>query len=206
MCIYYTIYKTTNKINGFIYIGQHITKNPYDSYLGSGLKLKNAITKYGRGSFVKEVLYIFDSFDAMNQKEAELITEDFIKNNNTYNIVTGGSFGIGLNNKGKTAWNKGLTGAQSHSKDTRKKMSDSARKPKTEEHRKNISLGKSGLKKGPPSTEHKNKISQSLTGRTFTEEHKQKLKGPKSPETIQKMKDGWAKKRAAKAALKVSIT
>lgn len=36
---YYTIYKTTNLINGKIYIGKHQTKDPYDSYLGSGKRL-----------------------------------------------------------------------------------------------------------------------------------------------------------------------
>ena len=146
MCIYYTIYETTNIVNGFIYIGQHITPNPDDSYLGSGLKLKNAIKKYGRQSFKKKILFVFNSYEEMNKKEAELVTESFLKNNNTYNIVTGGSAGIGINNKGKTPWNKGKTGVQIYYPETYQKTSLSLRKPKTNTHCKNISLGKKGKK------------------------------------------------------------
>ena len=40
------IYKTTNMINGKIYIGQDIKNNP--KYLGSGKILKLSIRKYGR--------------------------------------------------------------------------------------------------------------------------------------------------------------
>jgi hypothetical protein len=43
------IYKTTNLINGKIYIGKRSHKNPEkDKYLGSGNVLKQAISKYGK--------------------------------------------------------------------------------------------------------------------------------------------------------------
>lgn len=57
----YTIYKTTNLLNGMFYIGKHQTEDPNDSYLGSGVYLKRAIAKYGKCNFKKEVLYVFDS-------------------------------------------------------------------------------------------------------------------------------------------------
>lgn len=145
MSIYYTVYKVTNTTNNFIYIGQHVTSNLNDRYLGSGLKIKHAIKKHGRDAFTKEILFIFSSFEEMNQKEAELVTEEFIRNNNTYNIVPGGSFGIGQNNKGKPAWNKGLVGVQQHSNETKAKMSKShTGVAKTAEHRRNIAKGRKG--------------------------------------------------------------
>lgn len=49
------IYKTTNKINGKIYVGQHYT-NEDDGYLGSGMLILKAIKKYGRVNFVRETL------------------------------------------------------------------------------------------------------------------------------------------------------
>jgi hypothetical protein len=133
MCIYYIIYKTTNIVDGFEYIGQHSTVNLDDGYLGSGKRLKNAIKRYGRESFKKEILYIFDTFDKMNQKEIELVNESYIKRPDAYNIVTGGNSGIGKGNKGRPAWNKGITGVIKYSEESKQKMSESARKPKTEE-------------------------------------------------------------------------
>ena len=49
------IYKTTNLINGKIYIGQSIRKFS-KSYLGSGVKILNAIKKYGKENFKVEIL------------------------------------------------------------------------------------------------------------------------------------------------------
>ena len=97
----YTIYKTTNLINNKIYIGQHQTNNLNDNYLGSGTLLLFAIKKYGKENFSKEILYNFDNFKDMNDKETELVTSDFIKNQNNYNIILGG-----------------ISGLENHSKDT----------------------------------------------------------------------------------------
>jgi hypothetical protein len=46
--MYYILYKTTNNVNGMIYIGQHTTNRLDDGYLGSGKRLRRAIKHYGR--------------------------------------------------------------------------------------------------------------------------------------------------------------
>ena len=92
--MFYTVYKTTNLINGKFYIGTHKTADPNDSYLGSGTLLKKAIDKYGVSSFKKEVLFVFDNPEAMFAKEAEIVTEEFLAENNTYNLKLGGFGGF----------------------------------------------------------------------------------------------------------------
>ena len=86
----YTVYKTTNTINGKFYIGAHRTENPNDGYLGSGKALRNAIRKYGRAAFVKEVLFDFDTPDEMWAQERELVTPEFKRDPGNYNLLEGG--------------------------------------------------------------------------------------------------------------------
>lgn len=89
--MFYTVYQTTNKINGKIYIGKHITKDVNDDYLGSGKTLKKAIEKYGKENFQKIILFVFDNKEDMTAKEREIVNETFIQETSNYNIVPGGS-------------------------------------------------------------------------------------------------------------------
>lgn len=91
--MYYTVYKTKNLENGTEYIGYHATKKLDDGYLGSGTILQKSLKKYGTKSFKKEILFIYSSSDAALKKEAELVNEEYIKRNDTYNIVLGGGKG-----------------------------------------------------------------------------------------------------------------
>lgn len=91
--MYYTIYKTTNLINGKIYIGMHKTQDLDDNYLGSGKILRRAINKHGVDNFIKEYLFIFDNQEDMNNKEKELVSEEFIKEDTNYNLKIGGDGG-----------------------------------------------------------------------------------------------------------------
>jgi len=90
MLTYFTIYKVSNLLNGKFYIGQHQTTDLQDTYLGSGTSVVRAIKKYGRLNFSKEVLFVFDNFDEMNNKEIEMVTEGLIKHPLCYNQVIGG--------------------------------------------------------------------------------------------------------------------
>lgn len=87
----YTIYKITNLINNKIYIGAHKTSNPLDNYFGSGIAIQQAIAKYGKNNFRKEILFIFDNEDDMYKKEREIVNENFVSDKNTYNLTIGGS-------------------------------------------------------------------------------------------------------------------
>lgn len=86
----YTIYKTTNLVNDKIYIGQHICSCKQCSYMGSGNAVKKAFKKHGLENFKKEILFEFDTFKEMNEKEAEIVTRNFIEEDSNYNLVTGG--------------------------------------------------------------------------------------------------------------------
>lgn len=96
--VYYTVYKTTNTLNGKIYVGCHITNSLEDGYLGSGLCLIRAVNKYGIDSFKKEILFCFDNKVEMFKKEKEIVNEDFIIRKDNYNLSVGGSGG--WNSKG----------------------------------------------------------------------------------------------------------
>lgn len=91
--MYYLIYKITNNINGKIYIGKHKTNDKNDGYMGSGLYLNHAQEKYGLDNFTKEILFECSSEEEMNDKERELVNEDFVKRSDTYNLAIGGCGG-----------------------------------------------------------------------------------------------------------------
>lgn len=103
----YTSYKTTNKINGKIYVGCHKTRNLDDGYIGSGTILKRAIEKYGIENFDKEILFVFDTPEEMFAKEAEIVDKIFIELDTNYNLLEGGCGGFDyVNSSGKNLYGK----------------------------------------------------------------------------------------------------
>lgn len=91
--MYYLLYEITNLVNGKTYIGQHITKNVNDGYMGSGKAIVRAIKKYGRENFIKEILLYAKNEVALNFFERALVTPEFIELDTNYNLKEGGGHG-----------------------------------------------------------------------------------------------------------------
>jgi len=88
---YHIVYKTTNIVNNKIYVGMHSTDIIEDGYIGSGWVLKDAIQKYGRDKFSREVLYVFNTRLEASKMEALIVDKEFIERKDTYNLIEGGS-------------------------------------------------------------------------------------------------------------------
>lgn len=86
----HVVYKTTNVVNGKIYVGKHSTENIDDSYLGSGTALKSAIAKYGISSFVRTIISTHDSESDAYLAESIIVDREFVNRDDVYNIKTGG--------------------------------------------------------------------------------------------------------------------
>lgn len=165
------VYKTTNIVNGKIYIGQHkyTHQDKYDKYyIGAGKKLKTAIKEFGRKNFKREILqecYSQQQLDEMEQHYIKIYKAD--DENVGYNILNGGISGFKM----------------IMSEESRKKMAlTNKMKPKeqhpmygkhlTKEWKENLSKSLKGRKK---SDEQKQKISQKLKGIKRSEETRKKI-------------------------------
>lgn len=91
--MHYYLYKVTNLINNKFYVGVHKTKDIDDGYMGSGKVIQQAIEKYGIENFKKQILEVFDNSKSMYDREKEIVTEEFLKNENVYNLRLGGNGG-----------------------------------------------------------------------------------------------------------------
>ena len=86
------IYKTTNLVNGKIYIGKHSKSD--DIYLGSGKLLIMAIEKYGRENFIREIIDQSEDINELNEKEIYWIDKYNSRDRSIgYNIANGGQGG-----------------------------------------------------------------------------------------------------------------
>lgn len=91
------IYITTNLVNGMCYLGQKKFDRKWKAYLGSGKVFKNAIKKYGKENFSRNIIYICYSADELNQVEYDLsIFFDVVESDDWYNLVYGGGTTAGL--------------------------------------------------------------------------------------------------------------
>lgn len=86
----YIIYKITNNINNKYYIGRHATKDINDSYMGSGLGIICAITKYGIDNFTKEIIAESKTAEDLWELERQIVNYDVVSDKMSYNIAYGG--------------------------------------------------------------------------------------------------------------------
>jgi len=115
------IYKTTNLINGKIYIGQQIFEPEKNKrYIGSGVDFLKAVKEFGKENFRKEIICSnVESLTELNRLETFYIAK--------YNALDE-SIGYNLD-----------PGGNNHTEKTRKKMSKSITKTySTEEGKKNL--------------------------------------------------------------------
>jgi len=86
------VYLITNLINNKKYIGVDSKNDP--KYLGSGKWLKRAINKYGRESFIKEILKEFETEEHAYEYEVKMISKfNAVESEEYYNIQEGGNGG-----------------------------------------------------------------------------------------------------------------
>lgn len=123
------IYKTTNIVNGKIYIGKDIKND--DNYIGSGTILKRAIKKYGINNFKKEIIETCLDLNHLNDREKYWIKQyNSINKNIGYNISTGGYGGDNFSHnpnkedirKKLIEVNKNKCVGMRHSNETKQKM------------------------------------------------------------------------------------
>lgn len=96
------IYITTNIINGKKYIGQKKYVNGWKEYLGSGIALNNAVKKYGKEKFSKEIIEECTTREEANEREKYWIAYyNAVNNKNYYNIALGGDGGNTTSNYSK---------------------------------------------------------------------------------------------------------
>jgi group I intron endonuclease len=113
------IYQTTNLINGKKYIGRDAWNR--SNYIGGGKALKQAIKKYGKENFKKEILEYCNSKEELLEREAYWLKfYNVVEDSNYYNMT--------LSSKG---WEKGMSRPEligrKHSEETRAKISQNGK-------------------------------------------------------------------------------
>jgi hypothetical protein len=88
------IYKTTCNVTGRWYIGMHSTNNLEDGYMGSGLRLRRSIRKYGLENHTKEILEFFEARQLLIEAEKKRITPEMLTDKNCMNLMGGGKGGF----------------------------------------------------------------------------------------------------------------
>ena len=85
------IYKSTNKVNGMVYIGQHACSYFDNKYRGSGTLFRLALEEYGWDNFVTELLCWAETKEQLSKLERTYISAH--RGQPCYNLAKGGGGG-----------------------------------------------------------------------------------------------------------------
>lgn len=167
------IYLTTNLINGKQYVGKcqrDIIKSKY--YIGSGVVLRDAVKKYGKENFKKEVLDTDININNICEREIFWIKEIGCKAPNGYNLTDGGDGLLNVTDevKKKLSEKRKLLVGELHSNfgmkysdETKRRMREAQLgKKSSPEHCLNMSKALKGLKR---SEETRKNMSEGQMGR-----------------------------------------
>ena len=89
----YFIYLTTNLLNGKYYVGKHSTSDMNDNYYGSGSHIKNALRKYGKANFSREILHECENEIDLEFLEVLYVDQSLVDDQMCYNKKLGGNGG-----------------------------------------------------------------------------------------------------------------
>lgn len=170
------VYKTTNKLNGRYYIGQDSKNDP--TYLGSGLLIIQAIEKYGKDNFQKDIIDYCASKEELNEKEKYWIQKLKAQQRNVgYNIADGGSGGdVFSYHPNKEEYRKKLRASSKKNNSTPvviEKLRNASKK-----NWQNVDYAekvRSAVRKTASTEEYRNKLSNAMTKVKHTEEWNKKV-------------------------------
>lgn len=187
------IYITTNMINGKKYLGQKNFHRNWKTYLGSGQALKQAIQKYGKENFTRNIVYICYSPEELNQVEYDLsVFLNVVESPDWYNLVYGGGTMAGYSptqevrekiskaNKGKPAPNKGIPMSEEAKRKISEKYSGENAiwygRHHTEESKEKIKQARTGIKASQETREKMSKQRTNSTSYFYGHHHSEKSK------------------------------
>lgn len=90
--MYGYIYETINLINGKKYVGKHKAQVfEGEKYLGSGIRIKNAVSKYGKSNFKVNLIEECETEEILNEREKYWIKYfNALEDTTYYNLAKGG--------------------------------------------------------------------------------------------------------------------
>lgn len=176
--MYYYTYKVTNLLDGKYYIGVHTHQTPFDpNYYGSGVRIKNAVEKYGKHNFKIEVLKYHENAKDAYDYEKSVLTEDLLEDALCYNLNVGGHGGSKPGHVKDKTWHN-----SPKSRETKDKISAAltGKSHLTDEGREKIRKALRGNANAKGMTyshteEAREKISEARTGMQFSESHKLRI-------------------------------